>query len=349
MRRFGLYSFAFLSFPLACAAHHSVSAGFDQTKTIEIEGRLTAVRWQNPHILFNVEVTGADDRKTSWEVETLSANGVVRSGITSDLLVVGDSVRVAGMPARRGENRVWANNVLLPSGQELVLGGAQRQPRWSQQVLQAIETSRETEGVAADAERGVFRVWSGTPGFRRRVVGIDDPTDPRSYPLTAAARTALETQQSPQEDPSVRCVPKAMPRAMMQPYPIEIVNQGDTILLRIEEYDAMRTIHMEPDAAARRESAAPSPLGFSLAGFDGRALVVTTTKVTPSLFDGVVPGVALSPDAELIERFSPSEDGARLDYRITIHDPATFTEPVSFERHWINVPGAKILPYNCTQ
>ena len=336
-----------LALPAGASAHHSVAAGFDQTKTVEIEGQLTGIRWQNPHILFTLEVTGEDGRPYSWEVETLSANGVVRSGVTPEMFVIGDHLKVAGLPSRRGLNRVWANHVLLPSNQEFLVGGVQREPRWSQQVLRAAETQRRTEGVAADAERGVFRVWSSPPGFRRRVINIENATDPRSYPLTAAARAALQMPDA-LEDPSIRCEPKNMPRIMMQPYPIELVNEGETIRLRIEEYDVARTIHMGADAAADRASALPSPHGYSIGGFDGQALVVTTTKIAPSVFDGFVGGVALSAEAEIVERFSPSEDGARLDYRLTLSDRAVFTEPISFERHWINVPGAEILPYNCT-
>jgi len=35
-----------------------------------------------------------------------------------------------------------------------------------------------------------------------------------------------------------------MPTIMEQPYPIEFVNKGDAILLRLEEYDSVRTISM---------------------------------------------------------------------------------------------------------
>jgi hypothetical protein len=38
---------------------------------------------------------------------------------------------------------------------------------------------------------------------------------------------------------------------MGQPFPIELVDRGDSITLRIEEYDAARTIHMKAGAAAQ--------------------------------------------------------------------------------------------------
>jgi hypothetical protein len=57
------------------------------------------------------------------------------------------------------------------------------------------------------------------------------------YPLTAAARASLESFDFATDDPTVDCTPKGMPTIMEQPYPMEIVDRGDTIELLIEEYD----------------------------------------------------------------------------------------------------------------
>lgn len=35
---------------------------------------------------------------------------------------------------------------------------------------------------------------------------------------------------------------------MEQPYPMEFCRAGDDIVLRLEEYDAVRTIHMDREA-----------------------------------------------------------------------------------------------------
>ena len=45
---------------------------------------------------------------------------------------------------------------------------------------------------------------------------------------------------------------------------------------------------------------------------------------------------------------SLSNDESRLNYEITINDPATFTEPVTLGGYRIWVPGEEIKPYNCT-
>src|SRR5262245_66562662 len=103
---------AALHAPLALA-HHSVSAWFDTTATTEIEGVVTDFRWQNPHVVFTMRVAGAEGEGL-WEIETLSISGISRWGITHDLFSVGDRLRVAGNPARRGENNILVRNMLLP-------------------------------------------------------------------------------------------------------------------------------------------------------------------------------------------------------------------------------------------
>ena len=63
-------------------------------------------------------------------------------------------------------------------------------------------------------------------------------------PMTEAARTALQ-----QFNPTLNCVPKGMPTIMDQPFPIAFEDREAQILLRIEEYDIVRTIHMDREAA----------------------------------------------------------------------------------------------------
>ena len=56
----------------------------------------------------------------------------------------------------------------------------------------------------------------------------------------------------------------------------------------------------------------------------------------------------MSPDAALVERFSPSADGSRLNYTIVITDPRSLAMPVEGKRSWVWRPGEKVMPFNCT-
>jgi hypothetical protein len=134
-----------------------------------------------------------------------------------------------------------------------------------------------------------------------------------------------------------------MPVIMEQPYPIEFVDAGDEVLLRIEEYDQVRAIHIRnaPDEAAQPHSRH----GFSVGRIEGRDLIVTTTKINSGTFDTV--GLPLSLEARLEERFAPSEDGSTLDYSLTVHDPVYLTAPVETSKRFIYVPDAELRVFDC--
>ncbi len=132
---------------------------------------------------------------------------------------------------------------------------------------------------------------------------------------------------------------------MEQPYPIEFVQDDDAILLRIEEYDIVRTINM-----TRGEMPADpdrSILGFSVGRWDNDTLEVLTAGVDFPLFDSN--GTPQGSNPSFVERFRVSEDGSRLLYEITATDNEIFTEPVMLERDWVWRPGEQVQPYECLQ
>jgi hypothetical protein len=136
-----------------------------------------------------------------------------------------------------------------------------------------------------------------------------------------------------------------MPTIMEQPYPMQIVDRGDTIELLIEEYDTRRVVHVRGPGVAGAATAAPSPLGHSVGRFEGATLVVATTRSSWGHFDSV--GIPLSPDAVLEEWFTPSADGSRLDYRLKVTDAATFMVPVELAKTWIWRPEITRGAYEC--
>jgi hypothetical protein len=133
-----------------------------------------------------------------------------------------------------------------------------------------------------------------------------------------------------------------MPFIMEQPYPIELVRDGDDIVLKMEEYDTVRRIEM---SAAAASAGPPTLLGFSRGRWDGATLVVTTTNIAYRWFNGT--GIPLGPAATTEERFTLNADGSRIDYTMTVTDPATFTAPVTVRKAWEWRPGEQLRPYEC--
>jgi hypothetical protein len=327
--------------PLVSHSHHSVGAWFERDGRQEIEGVISEVRWQNPHVIFFVRAPNESGEESVWEIETLSVSGIARWGITRELLTVGDRVRVSGWPSRRGLDNIFARNVLLPSGRELVFGG---EPLFSSDVLAGSEFVDAVDGVAAEPERGIFRVWSqGRDAGWLFPEGFVPSFDVRSYPLTDEALAAYESFNYLEQDPTINCEPKGMPVIMEEPYPIEFIDAGDRILLHIEEYDQVRTIYLDnPPAEVDQRH---SRHGFSVGRMEGRTLHVTTTKIDSGTFDSV--GIPLSLEAWLEERFEPSEDGSTLHYYLTVHDPVYLTAPVETGKNYIYVPGIEVEKFDC--
>jgi hypothetical protein len=133
-----------------------------------------------------------------------------------------------------------------------------------------------------------------------------------------------------------------MPFIMEQPYPMELVRAGDDILMRMEEYDAVRRIRMS-DAPIADEPYALH--GISRGRWVGATLVVTTTNIDYRWFNGT--GIPLGAAASTEERFTLNADGSRLEYTMLVTDPATFTAPVTLRKAWEWRPGEELRPYEC--
>ncbi|MEO8466081.1 MAG: DUF6152 family protein [Gammaproteobacteria bacterium] len=324
-------------------AHHSVSAWFDTTNMIEVEGRVTEFRWQNPHVIFTLNVVDAVGATTPWAIETLSISGISRWGITEDLFKVGDWLRVAGNPARKDGHNIFVRNILLPGGREIVLGGA---ARWSNDTLRGSELLQARDGDPSRPELGIYRTWSsGGVGAVLFPEAVQANFDFNKYPLTAAGRAALQKFDFAADDPTADCKPKGMPTVMEQPYPMVVTERGATIEIALEEYDTRRIVHMGAAGAAAAAKAQPSALGYSVGRWEDGTLVVTTTKSIWGHFDSV--GIPLTTAAVMVERFTPSADGARLDYILSVTDAATFTMPVELKKAWIWRPEVTIGKFEC--
>jgi hypothetical protein len=242
---------------------------------------------------------------------------------------------------------MYARHVLLPDGRELLLNVG-LEPRWtvSDRAVgdESLLMARAGDGSRPDL--GIFRVWSHTRTIARLFPEVTDPrVDINAYPLTPAARAELARFDRSTDNPTANCVPKGMPTIMEAPYPIEFVRQdnGD-VLLKLEEYDLARHIYMNPRAT--RSPSAPTPLGDSVGQWDGTTLVVTTTRINWPFFSQL--GIRQSSAVAIVERFAPSADGSRLDYEMTVTDPATFTRPVVLRQYWLWLPNVTLLPYECT-
>lgn len=319
----------------AALAHHS--GLYDEQDIVVLEGAIVAIAWINPHVRLTLETTEADGGPALWEIEGTSVNALERWGIERDTFQVGERLRVEGPRSRFARNAMIGATVQRSGGEEIVL--------WPNVAarLGLADTGLAGGGLfpppASDtsapgaAPRGIFRIWT-----RRG-------RSPRAeLPLTDAARAKADAYDALADDPALRCEPPGMPSMLETPYPIEFVDEGDQIVMRFEEWDGSRTIHMNPGRGPPVQE--PSLNGVSFGRFEGPTLAIFTTYISYPYYDDL--GTPQSGAVTVLERYTPTADETRLDWQVTITDPATFTMPVVRRGFMAFEPGEVIKPYNCT-
>jgi hypothetical protein len=314
--------------PAAASAHHSFSAVFQMDKVTEIEGRVTEVHWINPHI--TIDVAASDGQ--SWVVEAGPVNLLTRMGIEKSMLEVGSTIKVRGNPGRRDAHMLWVSNILLANGTEL-LAAPGAQAYWGSKTV----GDASSFFVAGDLKlpdgsaRSFYRVWSPLISAFPRPRGMPKLTDEGKR-----AQARYETGEQAVGD----CEVPGMPYAMMSPYPIQIVDQGERLTIRGEAYDLSRVVYL-----SAQNPRAATPLGLSVGRFAGDELVIETSGIDYHSYGDL--GPAQSKQSHVVERYKLSADGTKLDYEITVTDPVMLAEPWLWGGSFIYREGAEIKPWSC--
>ena len=94
--------FVVMTAPLS--AHHS-RAMFDVSQLISVEGVVTDVQWRNPHMWITLDVPVTGGKTESWGFEGSGAASMVASGISPQILKVGNRVKIVAHPPRDKSKR----------------------------------------------------------------------------------------------------------------------------------------------------------------------------------------------------------------------------------------------------
>jgi len=313
---------------LDASAHHSHAEFSDEVQTVD--GELLAVAWRNPHPSMTLEAADGE----VWSVQVLgNINGLRRNGITGEIFALGERVSITGQASMRRPGLLLGTQVRFADGSVAIIGPDESTGQAIYRGRLASGTNVDSPAASISQPQGIFRVWLVAERFRNP-----------DLPLRPEARAAKDAWDSVTDDPQIGCRPLGMPGAMMSPHPIEFRRQGGDIELRLEEWDATRTIHMTADAEDR--VAAPTRMGYSAGRWEGRTLVVATSRIDYPFMDEH--GTPQSADVSVVERFTLSADERSLDYEAVVTDPGTMTAPVvAFTTRWEWVPGEAIQPYEC--
>jgi hypothetical protein len=161
--------------------------------------------------------------------------------------------------------------------------------------------------------------------------------------LTAAGRAEYESF-SPEKDPTLRCLMPGIPLGLVDPYPLEIVQQEHQVLFLYEHFHQVRRIYM--DGREAPDHWLPSLGGYSTGHWEGETLVIRTTLLSADNYMWTA-GYPFSGDEDtyVIERYS--RDGDELSFRGEVYDPTNYSEPYVVNGHWEFAPDGEIWEYEC--
>lgn len=157
----------------------------------------------------------------------------------------------------------------------------------------------------------------------------------------------VHTENTPESDPKfVNCQPYGYVRESTNPLPMQIVRDGEHLLVRYEEWALLRQIYM--DGRAHPEHRTPTLLGHSVGRVENGVLVVETTRVTP---DRISDGSNLGHSGALrgVERYTVRENPKRLELSLTLEDPTMFTKPLVITKTWVYTPDVELVEDTCFQ
>jgi len=209
-------------------------------------------------------------------------------------------------------------------------------------IWQALNTANwdlESHTAAHGPVSSLGAVFSVPPGLGV-VEGDEIP-----YLPSAAAKKKENQANWVKLDPEVKCYLPGVPRATYLPYPFQIVQSQQNILMSYEYAGAVRVINM----GAPTKAPADSWMGWSNGHWEGETLVVDVTSLNDQTwFDRA--GNFHSDALHVVERYTPRSADV-LTYEATIEDPKVFSRP------WkINMPlyrrvekNARLLEYKCVE
>jgi hypothetical protein len=100
---------------VAAQAHHSISAVYDDTQRVTIDGVVTQFQFINPHPLVVMDVKDSAGNAQQWRLEMDTHRELADIGFTNETLKPGERLVIIGSRARRQPQSLYIRRLERPS------------------------------------------------------------------------------------------------------------------------------------------------------------------------------------------------------------------------------------------
>jgi hypothetical protein len=300
-------------------AHHLGQTVYDSNKKISLEGRITKVIWENPHIYYEMDVKDKEGNVVSWEVEGGEPNPLHRRGWRKDDLQVGDLLLVRdASTARDGSHRVSGGAFFKNGGFRMFNGRGSHVD--------------EMDGVAAPPTDPKLvanpRDFNGLWGQGKGSTDISTDLLPGEE-ISLTANGAERYKKVDIAKSGVNwCLPYGPTRSILSIAPALFVQSPNALAILFEPQIDYRVIYLDGRPHPSDVEDYPSWFGDSTAKWDGDTLVVDTVGVDDRTWLDSF-GFEHSGKLHLIERIKKTEPNT-LTWTTTVEDPEFFTKPFTY-------------------
>jgi len=215
-------------------------------------------------------------------------------------------------------------------------------------------TSANWDILAHSAQPGphpqILGAWGAGRGGQSIVEGNEIPYQPwaaakqkENFNNRMIVKVAADPSRFDTGDRELQCYRPGVPRANYMPYPFQIFQTPEEILIVYEFKGAVRSIHMNSGEGAPGDTW----MGWSNGRWDGNTLVVDVTGFNGNTwFDRA--GNFHSDALHVVERWTPMSP-YHIRYEATLEDPKVFTRPwkMSFTLYRHVETNAQLVEFNC--
>lgn len=192
------------------------------------------------------------------------------------------------------------------------------------------------------ADRPVPRLPTGEPDLSGVYLGGRDLHMVGGVTVKPGAEGFKVPQRDNDLGLGAQCLPPGVPGAAFAPYPLQIVQRPDVVVILYEAYNIFRII---PIGVEHGDDLDPTWLGHSVGHWDGDTLVVDVVGFNDKT---VLAGYRHTESLHVVERYRRSAYGT-IEYTASAEDPNVFAQPIRYAGKLALHPEWQIGEYICTE